>query len=273
MRKRINAIKPLNKALSTYPNLYFGLHEGIADGDIATIADQNSANTWALTVETPGATQWGATLGNWEPASGNSAQYMSIDMSAYQTEYEAVFGNLNTSAWMIICSLDYVRDDAASQWFFAIQDKTNQKKLFNLRSNPAVAKLIPVLFCSTEDAATQTNEVSSAEGEQVWVAYVDMRAGVKTSTVYRFDPGTKVHNITSSQTKDISTLSFGTIDYTTDTLTVGARDLTSSVDKYLDVGGIRDLRFINFGTNPPSDIVNLIEEFAINSNVGTRRTY
>ena len=57
-KSKVQAIKPLNKVLSTYHNMYLALHEGIATAGVSTISDQNTANGFDFTVSAPGATQW-----------------------------------------------------------------------------------------------------------------------------------------------------------------------------------------------------------------------
>lgn len=276
---RVQALKLLNKTLSTYPNMYFALHEGIADSAVATVSDQNTANGFDLTVAVPGATQWGATLGNFEPAAANTTQYINIDdVSGSATAFDSLFDSLNTSAWMICFNIDYVRDDAASQWLFEVRDMSNGVNgttAFEMRLNPGVSELDIKLYDSTGAIMSQANKPTAAEGEQFWAVYVDMRTGVKASTVYRLDPGTSTHNIVSGQTFDATAGVFTAPGSAAGegTIQIGARKLAASQDKHMDVAGVRDLRFINFGITPPSDIVNLIEELSVNSNVGTRRTY
>lgn len=272
---RVQSIKPINKVLSTYPNLYFKLHEGIADPNVATITCESTGIP--LAVETPGATQWGTTYGNFEPVAGNTNQKMSIsDLSSYATEFDAVAAGLNTGAWMIMLNMDYVRDATVGQVVLSIRDQAQATNVLELRLNADVGQLKPVLYDSNGNYVSRANPVTDAENEQTWAVYVDMRPGVKTSTVFRYDPGTKVLNSTAPRTLDISGANFITAasDADAGAITIGARKTgLTSYSNYVDAAGLRDMRFINFGSSPPTDIVNLIEELAINSNAGTRREY
>jgi len=283
MRKsRTQAMKLLNKALATYPNMYVPLTEGIADSAVTTVADLSPSGLGDLTVETPGATQWAnAVFSGWEPALNNTNQRIVLeDVSGVANNFSALFTNLQTSCWMVMLNLDYVRDDAASQNAVNVRDMSyggvNGRVLLELRLNPAVGSSSPLIYDSDGAVMTQANSVASAENEQIWVALMDNRAGVKTSTVYRFDPGTSVHNIVSAQDKDITA---GVFDGVQSVATgggrfvIGARALAASYDKHVDTAGIKDFRFINFGLNPPTDIVKFIEELSRNHNFGTRRAY
>jgi len=271
---KVSALKPLNKSLQ-YPNFYWLLHEGIADAAVTDIVCQSTGLT--LTVNAPGATQWGATLGNNEPALNNTTQRINtLDVSAHADEFDAVVANLNTGAWMICFNCDYVRDDAASETLFSIRDQIANVNVFEIRMNPRVGDVQHTFLDSGGTNRIQGIEVTNALGEQFVVMYFDMRAGIKTSTVYMMTPGTKINNKIISTTLDITGAAF-TIPSSAagaGMITINARQIgASSFDKYNDVCGIRDLRMINFGLNPPTDIADLIDELAVNSNTGTRREY
>ena len=272
---QIIASKPLKAALSKYPNLYYRLTEGALDGTVSKIVDQAGTGL-DLTVASPAAAQWDSTTATWKPPAPNSTYYLSAAASLNPSKFAELFDNLGSSAWFVAFDAHYSADVAAGQRVFTVShpEAGNNYRVVEVRANVATGSSKFAVYDSNLTIASRTNTVASTDGRRLCFFYFDKRSnGTQKSVYYEFLPGSAAHLESTPSDYDISASSFVGVDTAVDKLYIGAQEINTGVERYLDGAGIRDFRFVNFGQNPPSDVLEFIEELAVNHMRGTRREW
>lgn len=262
---RVVGSKRLNKVFADYPNFYWTLHEGLAGSDPGDIPDQNGSGV-VLAPATATIAQWTDKPGYWSGTSANATDYLVASRLDDPVAWDAVF---DFSGVLIIMG-----------YMFADTDPSAAGRHLSLgNQNPDFVRPIEGKYLTTGElqfvtdygtAATQSGidlPAEAAPNESVVIYKLDPIND--TATIFCFNPATKT--LQTSNEDALTSPTYPSSNPLNQVFVVGAGILSTSFTAFARNISIRDVRAINFGSNPPSDLSEIIEELAINCSLGTRR--
>lgn len=270
---KYSGIKPLNKVLQNYPNFYFTLHEGLAGVNPGVISEVGGSGLRCVP-QTSTPAQWSTKPGWWSGVATNNADYLQINRADDPDFYDSVM-NMENTVLVTMAHVYAAGDPSAACRLWSIAN-------LNVPSGALMESQLEVKYLTSGQiqthwqgsggAVAQTGidlPAAAAPNEAIIISVLNTITDEATN--YAYFPKSKALMI-AAVTSSIAGINLNTVIAPNQQVAIGAFPTAGTAyGSFLKNAAIKDFRAINFGSNPPLDMSEILEELAINTLAGSRR--